>query len=48
MHGLPEFLDGKSVESRDSVRVVVESGTTYRYSGGGFIVLQVLTTDVTG
>lgn len=60
MHGVPEFaegvklptlmeiLDGKSVVSRDSVRVVVEPGTIYKYSGGGYIVLQLLMTDVTG
>ena len=60
MHGVPEFdegvrlptlveiLDGKSVVSRDSVRVVIEPGTTYRYSGGGFIILQLLVSDVTG
>jgi len=60
MHGVPEFsegttiptlveiLDGKSPMSRDSVRVVIEPGTAYRYSGGGYIVLQILMTDVSG
>lgn len=60
MHGVPEFaegvrlpalveiLDGKSPVSRDSVRVVLEPGTTFKYSGGGYIILQLLMTDVTG
>jgi CubicO group peptidase (beta-lactamase class C family) len=60
MHGVPEFpegarlstlveiLDGRSSVSRDSVRIVVEPGTTYRYSGGGYIILQLLMTDVSG
>lgn len=60
MHGVPEFaagvrlptlveiLDGKNVVSHESVRVVIEPGRTYRYSGGGFIILQLLVGDVTG
>jgi CubicO group peptidase (beta-lactamase class C family) len=60
MHGVPEFpegttvsslvdiLDGKSSILQDSVRIVVEPGTVYRYSGGGYIVLQLLMTDVSG
>jgi CubicO group peptidase (beta-lactamase class C family) len=60
MHGVPEFaagaelptlvqiLNGESSVAAESVRPVVEPGTTYRYSGGGYIVLQLLLTDVAG
>ncbi|MFH1235870.1 MAG: serine hydrolase domain-containing protein [Parcubacteria group bacterium] len=58
MHGVPEFiadaelptlvqiLDGNWSAATESVRPVVEPGTTYRYSGGGYIVLQLLLTDI--
>jgi len=58
MHGVPEFwagdkvptliqiLDGDWRTAADSVRVVYEPGTRFQYSGGGYIVLQVLMTDV--
>jgi CubicO group peptidase (beta-lactamase class C family) len=60
MHGVPEFaadaelptlvqiLNGEKSASPEPVRTVLEPGTTHRYSGGGYIVLQVLLTDVTG
>ena len=60
MHGVPEFaadaelptlvqiLNGEKFGSPEPVRAVLEPGTTFRYSGGGYIVLQVLLTDVTG
>jgi CubicO group peptidase (beta-lactamase class C family) len=60
MHGVPEFaagaelptlvqiLNGEWSTATESVRPVVEPGTTYRYSGGGYIVLQLLLTDVAG
>jgi len=60
MHGVPEFaaeaelptlveiLDGEFSAAAEPVRLFAEPGTTYRYSGGGYIVLQVLLTDVTG
>jgi CubicO group peptidase (beta-lactamase class C family) len=60
MHGVPEFaagaeiptlvqiLDGDWPAATESVRPVVEPGTTFRYSGGGYIVLQLLLTDVAG
>ena len=59
MHGVPEFsagdelptlvqiLDGSWPRAADSVRPVVEPGTAFRYSGGGYIVVQLLMTDVT-
>jgi CubicO group peptidase (beta-lactamase class C family) len=60
MHGVPEFsadaelptlvqiLNGECSASTESVRPVVKPGTKYLYSGGGYIVLQILLTDVTG
>lgn len=60
MHGVPEFpsdvepptlvqiVDGEYAGATDSVRPVVEPGTTYLYSGGGYIVMQLLLTDVGG
>lgn len=58
MHSVPEFsadaelptlvqiLDGNWPAARESVRPVVEPGTVFRYSGGGYIILQLLLTDV--
>jgi len=58
MHGVPEFaldeevptliqiLDGRWPSAKDSVRLVSKPGSEFRYSGGGYIVLQVLLTDV--
>jgi CubicO group peptidase (beta-lactamase class C family) len=58
MHGVPEFsagdkvptlveiLDGKWSATAESVRPVYQPGATFRYSGGGYVVLQVLMTDV--
>ena len=60
MHGVPEFtagaevptlvqiLNGEFATATESVRPVVEPGSVHRYSGGGYIVLQVLLTDVAG
>ena len=60
MPGVPEFaddaelptlvqiLDGEFSPAWEAVRPFVEPGTMYRYSGGGYIVLQVLLTDVVG
>jgi CubicO group peptidase (beta-lactamase class C family) len=57
-HGVPEFsassqlptlvqiLAGSGSASGESVRVVIEPGSAYRYSGGGYIVMQLLMTDV--
>jgi CubicO group peptidase (beta-lactamase class C family) len=60
MHGVPEFgaeaevptlvqiLNGDFATATESVRPVVEPGSVHRYSGAGYIVLQVLLTDVAG
>ena len=45
---LVQILNGEAPGSREPVRPVVEPGTTFRYSGGGYIVLQILMTDVAG
>jgi CubicO group peptidase (beta-lactamase class C family) len=59
MHGVPEcsvddtiptlvqILDDTVHGPREPVRVVCEPGTSFRYSGGGYIVLQLLMTDMT-
>jgi CubicO group peptidase (beta-lactamase class C family) len=41
-----EVLDGKG--NTAAVRVDLVPGTTWRYSGGGYTVLQLLMTDITG
>jgi CubicO group peptidase (beta-lactamase class C family) len=41
-----EVLDGKG--NTDPVRIAVKPGLVWRYSGGGYTVVQVLLTDVTG
>jgi len=58
MHGVPEFnanakipslvqiLDGDWNASNESVRPFVVPGKEYHYSGGGYIVLQVLLNDI--
>jgi len=60
MHGVPEFtaeaeiptlvqiLNGEFATATESVHPVVEPGSVHRYSGGGYIVLQVLLTDIAG
>jgi CubicO group peptidase (beta-lactamase class C family) len=60
MHGVPEFspdeqlptlvqiIEGTWAGAKDSVYSVIEPGKEYRYSGGGYIVLQLLLTDITG
>ena len=60
MHGVPEFaadaevpslvqiLNGDFAEAKEAVRFVAEPGSVHRYSGGGYIVLQLLLTDVAG
>jgi len=56
MHGVPEFsaneeiptliqiLDGKWHSSTESVHLIMKPGVSFKYSGGGYIVLQVLLT----
>ena len=58
MHGVPEFepdaeipsliqiLDGNWYGATESVRPVTEPGKEYRYSGGGYIILQLFLTDI--
>ena len=58
MHGVPEFeadaeiptlteiLDGNWYGAKASVRPIIEPGKEYRYSGGGYIILQLLLTDI--
>jgi CubicO group peptidase (beta-lactamase class C family) len=60
MHGFPGYatgdkvptlvqvLDGEKPANTAPIRVDTEPGTTWRYSGGGFTVLQQLIIDVTG
>ncbi len=58
MHGVPEFeantdiptlieiLDGNWYGARESLNLINEPGEEYRYSGGGYIILQLLLTDI--
>ena len=60
MHGVPQFeanaevptlveiLNGEFSGASEKVHLFAKPGTTFRYSGGGYIVLQVLLEDVTG
>lgn len=43
-----QILDGADPANSDAVRVDVVPGFRWRYSGGGFTVMQLLVTDVTG
>jgi CubicO group peptidase (beta-lactamase class C family) len=43
-----QVLDGTAPANSAAVRVDVEPGKIYRYSGGGFTVAQLLMTEVTG
>ena len=43
---VPDVLDGKG--NTPPVRVNLVPGTTWRYSGGGYTVMQLLTSDLTG
>jgi CubicO group peptidase (beta-lactamase class C family) len=44
---LPQILDGKPPANTPPIRVDIAPGTKFRYSGGGYIVLQQLLIDVT-
>lgn len=44
---LLQLLDGKPPANSDPIRVDIPPGTKFRYSGGGFCVLQQLVEDVT-
>ena len=43
-----QVLDGREPSNNDPIRVDVVPGSAYRYSGGGYTVLQLLIEDVTG
>jgi CubicO group peptidase (beta-lactamase class C family) len=43
-----QILDGVPPANTAPVRVDIEPGSQWRYSGGGYVVLQTLLTDVTG
>ena len=43
---VPDVLDGKG--NTDSVRVYKEPGESWMYSGGGYTIIQLMITDVTG
>ena len=45
---VPDVLDGSGLANTGSVRVDVLPGTMWRYSGGGYTILQQLLVDVTG
>jgi CubicO group peptidase (beta-lactamase class C family) len=45
---LVQVLDGKSPANSDPVRVDLEPGTRYRYSGGGVEIEQLLVVEATG
>ena len=45
---VPQLLDGTKPANTAAVRVDVEPGTRWRYSGGGTTIMQLLMTDVTG
>jgi CubicO group peptidase (beta-lactamase class C family) len=44
---LVQILDGERPANTAPVRVEIEPGTTFRYSGGGYTVVQLLMEDVT-
>lgn len=43
-----EVLDGKEPANSDPIRVDIVPGTRFRYSGGGYTVMQLLIEDATG
>lgn len=45
---LRQILDGQAPANTDAVRVNVTPGTIWRYSGGGYTVVQQMLLDVTG
>jgi CubicO group peptidase (beta-lactamase class C family) len=45
---LIEILDGKPPANTPAIRVDLVPGSTERYSGGGYTIMQLLLTDVTG
>ena len=45
---VPQLLDGAKPANTAAVRVDLQPGTRWRYSGGGTTIMQLLMTDVTG
>ena len=45
---LLQLLDGKEPANSDPIRVDIEPGSKWRYSGGGYCVIQQMMIDVTG
>ncbi len=45
---IPQILDGSAPANTKAVHVVETPGTRMSYSGGGFTVMQLLMTDVSG
>jgi CubicO group peptidase (beta-lactamase class C family) len=45
---LADILDGKKPANSEAIRVEAVPGTAWSYSGGGYVVVQQLVTDVTG
>jgi CubicO group peptidase (beta-lactamase class C family) len=45
---IPQILDGVKPANTAAVRVDLTPGSTFRYSGGGYTVAQLMMTDVTG
>jgi len=45
---VPQVLDGASPANTAPVRVDLDPGTQYRYSGGGYTIAQLAMTDVSG
>jgi CubicO group peptidase (beta-lactamase class C family) len=45
---IPQILDGVKPANTPAVRVDLVPGSTFRYSGGGYTVAQLMMTDVTG
>jgi CubicO group peptidase (beta-lactamase class C family) len=43
-----QVLDGEKPANTEAIRVDVIPGTVWRYSGGGYVILQTLMSDVTG
>ena len=48
MPTLPQVLDGKPPANTSAIRVDIIPGSQFRYSGGGYCVVQQLLADVTG
>lgn len=45
---LPQILDGRAPANNPPVRVAAEPGRDFRYSGGGYVLVQQVLEDVTG